>query len=216
MKLNRPYILVLAGVNGAGKSSVLGDILSADKIEFFNPDTFTKALMSAQGIELEEANSEAWKFGVGLLKKAVKDKINYAFETTLGGNTVTDLLIQASKTHDIDILYCGLNTVEMHIERVKFRVKHGGHSIPENKIRERWINSKLNLVKLLKVVTNLRVYDNSFTGQVGEKLPDPLLVLSLVNGALEFPNYLDSEEMKLTPEWAKPIVITAVEQAENN
>ena len=40
-------ILVLAGVNGAGKSSLLGTWLEAEGLGWFNPDSFTRRLVEA-------------------------------------------------------------------------------------------------------------------------------------------------------------------------
>ena len=49
-------ILVLAGVNGAGKSSLLGTWLEAEGLSWFNPDSFTRRLVEA-GWPLPEANA---------------------------------------------------------------------------------------------------------------------------------------------------------------
>jgi predicted ABC-type ATPase len=65
------------------------------------------------------------------LTEALEKRLNYAFETTLGGNTVTAKILQATKTHDVLIWFCGLSSPELRIGRVKARVVAGGHPIPE-------------------------------------------------------------------------------------
>ena len=55
----------------------------------------------------------------------------------------------------------GLASTELHIARVRSRVARGGHDIPEEKIRERYARSLLNLILVLPKLTELRVYDNS-------------------------------------------------------
>ena len=40
----RPVLYVLAGVNGAGKSSIGGQLLVSAGLTWFNPDTFAREL----------------------------------------------------------------------------------------------------------------------------------------------------------------------------
>ena len=67
----------------------------------------------------------------------------------------------ASQGFEVRIWYVGLASPDLHIERVRNRVRAGGHDIPESSIRRRWRHSRLNLVQLLPHLTELRVYDNS-------------------------------------------------------
>ena len=64
---SRPFILVLAGVNGAGKSSVGGAILADHGLTWFNPDTYARELMAQLGLVLEDANGRAWAPGLSLI-----------------------------------------------------------------------------------------------------------------------------------------------------
>ncbi|MCD0277745.1 hypothetical protein JWH04_01950 [Xanthomonas melonis] len=153
-------ILVLAGVNGAGKSSLLGSLLREDGATWFNPDAFTRALVE-QGWILDDANAQAWQEGVRRLRQAMADGSDYAFETTLGANTIPRLLREACAQHTVAIWFCGLSNVELHIARVAARVAAGGHAIPEHKIRERYDASRANLIALLPHLSVLHVYDNS-------------------------------------------------------
>ena len=97
----RPFILVLAGVNGAGKSSVLSALLLDEGLDWYNPDRYAAALVRELGMRLDEANGRAWQHGKSLLERAIASADNFAFETTLGGSTITRLLRDASKTHDL-------------------------------------------------------------------------------------------------------------------
>ena len=84
----RPVLFVLAGVNGAGKSSIGGDIvLRGHGMVWFNPDQFARPLIKA-GWPVAQANATAWKHGESLLLAAIRDGKNHAFETTLGGRTM--------------------------------------------------------------------------------------------------------------------------------
>ena len=200
-------ILVLAGVNGAGTSSLLGTWLEADGLSWFNPESFTRRLVEA-GWPLPEANAEAWQEGTRRLRQAMADGTDFAFETTLGGNTIPRLLREACEHHHVAIWFCGLATVELHIARVAARVEAGGHDIPVEKIHARFDSARENLLDLLPHLAELHVYDNSAPADA-EGCAEPLPVLAMERGQLQYP--VSVAELLHTPDWAKPIVMRAME-----
>lgn len=200
-------ILALAGVNGAGKSSLLGTMLREDGATWFNPDAFTRGLVE-RGWPSDEANAEAWQEGTRRLRQAMADGTGHAFETTLGANTIPRLLREACGRHEVTIWFCGLSSVELHIERVAARVAAGGHDIPIAKIRGRYDSSRANLVELLPHLAALHVYDNSRPADADGQV-EPLLVLEMDRAGIHCP--VTPEQMRQTPEWAKPIVMAALE-----
>jgi predicted ABC-type ATPase len=205
----RPFILVLAGVNGAGKSSVGGGILSAHGLPWYNPDSFARELMARNGSSRDEADADAWAYGKAQLEAAMAEQTNFAFETTLGGTTIPRLLGEAARTHDVVMIFVGLASVDMHLGRVKLRVAQGGHDIPEERIRRRWISSRQNLIALLPRLAQLQVFDNSAEADLGEDVPFPLLVLEMKDGRVLHPGRDDLQALEATPDWAKPIVAAA-------
>ena len=205
--MGRPVLLVLAGVNGAGKSSIGGNVmLRRAGMPWFNPDTYTRILVQC-GMSPDEANARAWQHGVDLLDQAIAAADSHAFETTLGGSTMTRKIADASRTHDVLLWFCGLSSPEQHIQRVATRVAAGGHDIAEAKIRERWINAPINLIRLMPLLHELRVFDNSIDAAPGEPVPDPVLVLHVRSTVVQFPRRI--EQLERTPGWAKPIVQAA-------
>jgi predicted ABC-type ATPase len=202
-------ITVVAGVNGAGKSSVGGAALEDAGSAFFNPDLAAKEFRRVSpALSATQANALAWTRGKELLEAAIARRTSFNFETTLGGNTITSLLIAAAaKGATVNVWYAGLASVELHLQRVASRVRKGGHPIPEADIRRRWIGSHLNLIKLLPHLTNLRVFDNSIDRDPLQGLaPELRLVLSITNRRIAFPG---RHEVQLTPDWAKSIVVAA-------
>ena len=180
--------------------------------EYFNPDEVARRFVSAYpGMTQEEANGAAWQEGKRLLERAISERLNFAFETTLGGRTMTALLRKAlSEKIEVRIWYVGLASPELHIARVRSRVASGGHDIPEAKIRERYDRSRLNLVDLLPKLTELRVYDNSEEGDPRRGIaPRPRLLLHMDHGRVEYLCDLVS-----TPRWAKPILAAAIKSSE--
>jgi len=204
----RSCIYVLAGTNGAGKSSVAGAMFLAKGTDYFNPDEAAHKILAANpGITQAEANSIAWHEGKRLLERAIAEGLNFAFETTLGGHTITALLDSAlSAGLQVRVWYVGLRDVELHIARVQARVARGGHAIPEANIRDRFDRSRLNLIQLMPKLTELRVYDNSGEADPEEgATPEPMLLLHMVDG-----NVVNSCDLTTTPAWAKPIMAAAM------
>jgi predicted ABC-type ATPase len=206
----RPFIFVLAGVNGAGKSSVGGGILSAHGLTWYNPDAFARELMARSGASQDEADADAWAYGKAQLEAAMAGKSNFAFEATLGGTTIPRLLGEAAATHDVVMMFVGLASVEMHLRRVKLRVAAGGHDIPEERIRSRWDSSRRHLIELLPKLAQLQVFDNSVEATPGEDVPFPRLLLEMKDGRVLHPGRGDIETLEATPDWAKPVVGAAL------
>ena len=144
--------------------------------------------------------------GRELLQRAIDRQASFAFETTLGGRTITRLLREAAgRGCQVFGWYVGLRDVELHVARVAERVSRGGHDIPESLIRERYEKSRMNLISLLPSLAELRVYDNSEEGnpRMGEA-PAPRLILHLKERRIVGP-----ADLSATPEWARPILVAA-------
>lgn len=206
-------ITVLAGSNGAGKSSIGGALVRWGGGAYYNPDDETRAILVANpALDLAQANGLAWARGLENLRNAIAEGTDYAFETTLGGNTITRLLIEGveSAGASLRIWYCGLTSPELHLERVRARVAAGGHDIPADKIRARYDSSRRNLLKLMPHLMDLQVFDNSFSADPRHGSPPrPALVLKVAERRLIYP--VTALDLKKTPTWAKPLVAAAVE-----
>jgi predicted ABC-type ATPase len=204
-----PTITVLAGTNGAGKSSIGGAQLEVAHAPFYNPDLETRGLMAANpGMTLDEANAAAWRIGKERLETAIESRTNFTFETTLGGATITRLLTKAHANGlRVRVWYCGLRDAELHIARVRARVLRGGHDIAEQKIRERYDASRNNLCSILPSLDELMVYDNSEDAD-----PHSGRAPSLV----QLLHFRDGKILNLAstmPAWAKPIAAVALSVA---
>ncbi len=145
-------------------------------------------MCSNPGLALEESQSIAWREGRRLLERAITEQLDYAFETTLGGNT-----------------FPRLADPELHIARVSARVAGNGHAIPEEKIRERYAFSLLNIIRLPQL-TEVFVYDNSAEADRYQCVaPAPRLIVHLADGEI-----VSMYDPASAPDWAKAIVVTAL------
>jgi predicted ABC-type ATPase len=199
-------ITVIAGVNGAGKSSIAGASIRCAGGDYFNPDEVARRLMAADAkLSQIDANAQAWKTGYDQLTRAIDDGQDYTFETTLGGNSVCQLLHRAiDQGQEVRIFFCGLASPELHITRVAERVAKGGHDIPEAKIRERWIHAIHNMMGLIPRCTAVRVFDNSIPADTDG--PHPVCLFALQG------DHFDSRPVKPMPDWAKPLAGAAIKR----
>lgn len=201
-------IWVLAGTNGAGKSSIGGAMLRRSGGEYFNPDEVAVALRECNpALAQFDANALAWNIGLRRLDRALVERHDYFFETTLGGTTIALRLEHAlSSGLEVRVWYVGLDRAEAHLERVAARVEAGGHDIPEDDVRKRFDSSRRNLIHLLPGLTELKVFDNSKPADpaLGEA-PTPRLLLHWRDRQVLAPRNLRG-----TAEWAKPIVAQAL------
>ena len=206
----RPVLYVLAGVNGAGKSSIGGHLLTRAGLAWFNPDTFARELVAATGMDTTAANAAAWTEGMRRLDEAVAHRRSFAFETTLGGRSVPARLRAASRTHEVLVWFCGLASPELHLARVRQRVAAGGHDILEAKVRERWHAAIANLIALLPQLAEVRLFDNSASVAPGQPVPDLRPVAVIQRGRLAWPAADDAARLARTPDWAKPVLEAAL------
>ena len=202
----RGRILVAAGTNGAGKSSIIGEFLRRTGGAYYNPDERTRELIAA-GIDPAEANARSWADGYGRLRYAIDHGESFSFETTLGGRSICrELHRAAAESLEVWIFYVGLASPELHIERVRARVARGGHDVPEAKIRERYMRSLANLVSLIGVAASVQIFDNSEETPDGR--PRARRILKMKDSRIVEPAV--DELLLSTPGWAKPVVAAAL------
>jgi predicted ABC-type ATPase len=202
---------VLAGTNGAGKSSLAGAMFRQAGADYFNPDEATARILAANpDISTAEANSAAWHEGKRLLERAIAERLDFAFETTLGGHTISALLHETLTAGiEVRMWFVGLSSPELHVARVRSRAARGGHDVPEQKIRERYDRSRINLLELMPRLTELRVFDNSMDADPhAGRVPQPILVLHLAKGKI-----VGMVELSQTPPWAKALVAGAIKSS---
>lgn len=203
-------ITVIAGVNGAGKSSVAGEFLHASGDYFVNPDEVAAQIRAADStLNRARANALAWQINLSHLRAAIDTQSPYAFETTLGGRTITTELLRAVAVGiDVKIWYIGLDSVVRHLARIKRRVLAGGHPIPAGKVHERFETSRKNVIRLLPHLAELALFDNSHDA-AGTFKP---MLRKLAHYRRGEPLVIG--DLTATPGWAKPIVAALLRVAD--
>ena len=186
----------------------MGAAVRAAGGDYINPDELARDLRAASpASSVTEANAAAGLKGKEQLEHVIANRGQYAFETTLGRKTISQLLAAAIAAGlEVHVLYVGLASPEQHIARVRARVARGGHDIPEAKIRERYDGSRKNLIRLMAQLTSLRVFDNSFEAPPEKgAAPQPVELFGVTSGVLRV--HVPPDQM---PDWAKPLFMAAL------
>jgi predicted ABC-type ATPase len=160
-----PTVVVLAGANGAGKTTAARNLL-ADTLRLV---TFVNADVVAQGLsgfDPESMAMEAGRIMLGRLHALAEQRASFAFETTLAGRSYARWLRSLRVSgYTVHLVYFWLASSDLAVARVADRVSQGGHDIPEASIRQRYRHSLRNFFQLFRPVVNTwKVYDNTQAG----------------------------------------------------
>ncbi|MDD4592111.1 MAG: zeta toxin family protein [Parabacteroides sp.] len=161
-----PYLYIIAGCNGAGKTTasftILPEMLKCK--EFVNSDEIAKGLSPFNASNIAVA-VEASRIMYKRVKELISISETFAMETTLATRSVVNLIREAQREgYFVTLLFFWLNTPELAIERVKMRVAAGGHDIPEQTIRRRYDAGIHNLFELyIPICDYWMITDNSMS-----------------------------------------------------
>lgn len=157
----KPRIIIIAGPNGAGKTTFATEFLpkEADCPVFLNADLIARGLSPFQP---EKAALQAGKILLELIEQNVKRHKSFAFETTLSGLNYTKRIPDwRRKGYVVKLVFLSLPSTELAIARVQNRVAQGGHSIPNEVVRRRFVAGLSNFEKIyMRIVNSWAVYDN--------------------------------------------------------
>lgn len=155
-------LYIISGCNGAGKTTasytVLPEVLECK--EFVNADEIAKGLSP---FNPESMAIEAGRLMLQRIDDLLSQNVTFSIETTLSTKSYLNLVRRAQQQgYRVSILFFWLRTPELAIERVAERVQHGGHSIPENVIKRRYVAGINNLFHLfMPEVDFWIIYDNT-------------------------------------------------------
>jgi predicted ABC-type ATPase len=160
-----PNVVVIAGPNGAGKTT-LAPALLRDTLnipEYVNADTIAEGLSA---FAPENASFEAGRVMIGRLRELAAERKDFSFETTLASRFYAGWLKDRKEEgYRVSLTYLWLDNPKLAIERVRERVRMGGHDIPAETILRRYERGLKNLFQLyMPAVDAWSVRDTSFPG----------------------------------------------------
>lgn len=160
-----PQLVILGGINGAGKSSLARRLAlepGMDKVVFLDPDKIAADLRRADpALGLVAANFAGLRIVSERSAEMLAKGQSFATETVLASAAHRRLCetAQAAGWH-VRLMYVGVPRVEDSINRVALRVAKGGHDVPEADIRRRWARTHENLAWFARHADRVDVYAN--------------------------------------------------------
>ena len=157
---NRPRVVIVAGPNGAGKSTSSMAILEPGFMVYLNPD------LIARGVNPH--NPEDASFAVGrvvhkMMRELMAERKSFSFETTLSGKTYVNLIKDLNELgYTTELIFFWLESPDLAVRRVAERVRDGGHNIPEETIRRRYVLGLQNFFNLYcPLVDSWKLFNNT-------------------------------------------------------
>ena len=152
---------IIAGPNGAGKTTFAMDMLPSEVAcqNYINADLIAAGLSP---FKPELAAVEAGKLMLRKIDECVSDGCSFALETTLSGRSYLNKITRWQRVgYEVILFYFSLPSVEMAIERVRYRVSVGGHNIAVPTIQRRYSRSLENLKEYQSAVDGWALFDSS-------------------------------------------------------
>jgi predicted ABC-type ATPase len=155
-------IIIIAGPNGAGKTTFATELLpnEADCPVFINADLIAAGLSPFQP---ELAAIKAGRLMLREMAVHVARGESFAFETTLAGTRYARSIPRWQQAgYHVTLIFLSLPSSDMAIQRVAQRIRQGGHAVPIDVIRRRFVAGRRNFERLYRdVVDDWAEYDNS-------------------------------------------------------
>lgn len=192
---HKPVLIVIAGPNGSGKTSVTSRILHHEWMEnavYINPDIIAQEKFGDWNSK--EAVMQAVRYCEELREKCLVEHKSLIFETVLSVEDKLDYILRAKEAgFFIRFFFVCTEHPTINASRIARRVMEGGHDVPITKIISRYNKSIANCCIVSEFVDRTYIYDNSIEDM------DAKLLFRLNNGKL-VKKYVD-----YIPRWALPI-----------
>ena len=162
----KPVLLVIAGPNGSGKTTVT-ERLRRDKwsegVEYLNPDDIARDRFGDWNSEAAVRQAAEW--ATAKREELLAARAGIAFETVFSAPDKVDFLTRARAAgYFIRVFFIGTTGPRINAARVTDRVMRGGHGVPIDKIISRYAKSMANLTAAFEVGDRVYVFDNSADG----------------------------------------------------
>ena len=157
--MSTPVLHLLAGPNGSGKSTFAHRVLQpTTHLPFVNADEIAAARWPGK----EQAHAyQAAAAAAAALEEALTARTSFITETVFSHASKRDLVVQAQQAGYRVELHVMMVPVELTVARVAYRVAHGGHDVPETKIRERYARLWALVLDAAKIAARATFYDNT-------------------------------------------------------
>jgi predicted ABC-type ATPase len=171
---HKPVIIVVAGPNGSGKTSLTQDLrlhqwVAGEGCVYVNPDDIAQEKFGDWNSP--ESTLNAAREADRIREECLAKGLSLVFETVMSAPNKIDFLRRAKETgYFIRLFFVSTNSPTINAARVAQRVTEGGHTVPIEKIISRYTKSIVNCAVVSRFVNRTYVYDNSIDNQKATKL----------------------------------------------
>lgn len=180
MKQIKPKLIIIAGPNGSGKTSVTFKLLQHEWIEgceYINPDNIAKDIFGDWNSPT--AVIEAANYASNRRNECIKYGKDLIFETVLSAPDKIEFIKKAKNAgYFIRLFFVGTDSPAINASRIANRVMQGGHDVPISKIISRYSKSIINCSLAINLVDRAYIYDNSI------EYAEPMLLFKAINGSI--------------------------------
>jgi len=151
-------VYIIAGPNGSGKTILGRELVEQFNIPFVNADDI--ALQLAPDGDVKKVRLQAGKLFLKELKRRIDENRSFVVETTLAGKYFIRIIEKLKKRkYKITLIYIFVESCQEAINKIRLRVKKGGHSVPEEDVIRRFYRSKKNFWNIYKnLVDDWKIY----------------------------------------------------------
>jgi predicted ABC-type ATPase len=168
----RPAMIVVAGPNGSGKTSLTSQLLLHEWLQncvYINPDEMAQNQFGDWNSP--SAIIKAAQLAQTIREECLSKKENFVFETVLSSPEKVNFLWRGAKIgYFIRLFFVATSSPAINASRVAQRVMQGGHDVPISKIISRYVKSMANCVACTTFVDRSYIYDNSEDGKAPKLL----------------------------------------------
>jgi predicted ABC-type ATPase len=126
---------LLAGGNGAGKSTFYKTQLESFEMPFVNAHILAKRLFPN---DPEQNNYQAARVAEQIREQLIRDDRSFCFETVFSHPSKIDFIAQAKTLgYEVVLVFIHLESIPLNNARITQRVDEGGHNAPEDKVNSR-------------------------------------------------------------------------------
>ncbi len=158
----KPLVVVVAGPNGAGKSTSAPRLLrdTFEVREFVNADAIALGLSAFQP---EAVAITAGRVMLTRMNDLAREGADFAFETTLASRSFAPWLQSLrGRGYRSHVIFLSLPSADLAVARVRDRVEMGGHHVPDDVVRRRFVRGLSNFFSLYRdAADSWQFYDNS-------------------------------------------------------
>ena len=185
---------ILAGGNGAGKSSFYRTRLQPLGLPFINADQIEAELFPEQANQPGHNSYAAARVAAAMRERLLRSGRSFCFETVFSHPSKVDFTAQArSAGYHIVLVVIHLTDVALNKARISQRVADGGHSVPDDKVEQRIPRLLQQLRSATPLCDEVYLLDNSSTD-------NPFIPVARVHhGQINW-------QSKPPPQWARQLL----------